>query len=415
VNMARFLFLLMAIGAVFNTLAWADGFSGYAETKGVVHFEQARDPLAAGWAVLVSKYEKKLGDVQLTGGIRGEAVTSGDERGDLSFDPADHDIRRAAVSLQDFWMRVPLNPSLDLQAGHFQLGWGKTDGYSPADAFLPRDLTDPFADEKIPLWAVRLTGQAGNVRFEAVEVPVTTPWRLPVLGSRYAPLRRTGLPKDTDYLERKNDPPDEGFAALRILATIDEWDIGIWGRAGVRPAPLLVFRADQAYYSSDGNAVIPVERRYVREKGAGVELSRTLASWVLRGEAASLSSGDPELGNAVIGVLSAEKGFGDGTLLLTLCQNFKNTPIDPALLFDRAILPALITAWHKTEEWGEWKLVVTESLKKADGLITCESGYNMTDYWKLTLGADIPYGERDTYFGALYAAGRVRMALRRSW
>ena len=32
----------------------------------------------------------------------------------------------------------------------FFLGWGKTDGYSPADAFLPRDLSDPFSDERLP-------------------------------------------------------------------------------------------------------------------------------------------------------------------------------------------------------------------------------------------------------------------------
>lgn len=59
--------------------------------------------------------------------------------------------------------------------------------------------------------------------------------------------------------------------------------------------------------------MIPVERRYVEEEGVGIELSRVVGSWVIRGEVAGLFSRDRELGNAVIGALSAEKGFGDGT------------------------------------------------------------------------------------------------------
>jgi hypothetical protein len=413
--MARLLFVITLLTAVMGTGVWAEGLSGYAEAKGAGYLEKSEDPSFVGWAVLTAKYEKKLGDVQFTGGFRGETASWDDERGRCDFDPADHDVRRSSLSVQDFWVRIPLTPALDLQAGHFQLGWGKTDGYSPADAFLPRDLTDPFADEKILLWAVRLTGQTGNVRFEAVNTPVTTPWRLPVLGRRNAPFRGTGLPDNTEYLERENDPPDSGFTALRVLATLDQWDVGAWGRAGIRPAPLLRFRTDQVSFTPEGNPVLPIERRYVREKAAGIEVSRTMASWVLRGEAAVLSSDNDELGDAVIGVVSAEKGFGDGTLLVTVAQNFKDTPVDASLLFDRAILPAVITAWHKTEEWGEWKLVFTESLEQWDGLLTAESGYNLTDYWKITLGADIPYGSRNTYFGNLYEARRIRMALRRSW
>jgi hypothetical protein len=40
-------------------------------------------------------------------------------------------------------------------------------------------------------------------------------------------------------------------------------------------------------------------------------------------------------------------------------------PVNPALLFDRAILPALISAWNRTEEWGEWKLVWTKDSNMA--------------------------------------------------
>lgn len=398
-----------------STRAPAETFSGYAEAKGFAYDERlnSRDPWLLGWGTLFGKWEEQLGGAQLTASGRGEWITSV-ERGPLIFDPADRHIRRAPLSVRDFWVRLPLTTSLDLQMGRFQLGWGKTDGYSPADAFLPRDLSDPFSDEKLPLWALRLSGDEGAFRFEAVVSPVTTPWRLPVLGSRNAPLNVEGFPAGTVFNELDTPPPLAGFAALRLLATYGEWDVGAWGRFGVRPAPLLAFRFDRAAPTSTG-LVVPVERRFAREEGVGVELSRIVGAFVLRGEAAALFSGDRDLGNAYIGSLSLERGFGDGTLLVTLAANAKTTPVDASLLFDRAMLPALITAWNRTEEWGEWKLVWTAGLRHGDGLLKGEAGYNLTDLWKLTLGGEIPYGSEKGPFGALDSARRVHLALRRSW
>lgn len=393
----------------------AEEFSGYAEAKGFAYAERwpGRDSRGLGWGTLFTKWEKKLHEVQLTASLRGEGISSG-EQGALDFDPTDRKLRRAPLSLRDFWMRIPLNSTHDLQLGRFQLGWGKTDGYSPADSFLPRDLTDPFSDEKIPLWALRLSGSNGALRYEAVATAVTTPWRLPLLGSRNAPLTAEGVPAGTIFKDVESSPPDVGFVALRTLYAFGEWDLGVWGRAGVRPAPLLNFRFDQATLSSSG-LTLPVERRYAREEAVGIELSRIIGSWVVRGEAAALFSRDHDLGNAVIGALSAEKGFGDGTLLITLAGNAIAPPVDATLLFDRAILPALITVWNRAEEWGEWKLVWTAGLKRGDGLLKAEAGYNMTDLWKVTLGGEIPYGSTEGPFGALDSARRVHVALRRSW
>jgi len=398
-----------------STQALAENFSGYVETKGFAYPERAshRDPWLLGWGTLFNKWESKLGQTKLTASLRAEWISS-DEQGERLFDLADRHIRRPPLSVMDLLVCLPIAPDLDLQLGRFQLGWGKTDGYSPADAFLPRDLSDPISDEKLPLWAVRLTGQNSALRYEAVVSPVTTPWRIPVLGSRNAPLKAEAIPAGTVFQEVDTPPSEFGFAALRLLYTFGDWDLGAWGRAGVRPAPLLDFRFDRTTPASSG-LVVPVERRYAREEGAGIELSRIIGPWVLRGEAAALFSRDRELGDALIGSLSAEKGFGDGTLLITLAGNAINPPMDASLLFDRAILPALITAWNRTEEWGEWKLVWSAGLKHGDGLFKAEAGYNLTDLWKLTVGGELPYGSADGPFGALSAARRMHLALRRSW
>jgi len=400
-------FFVSAVGAREN--------SGYAQLKGSAFLKQSetQESDAQGWGTLYTKSEDRLGEAQLTGALRAEYISS-DIQGPVFFDPLDRRVRRAPLALPEFWLRVPLTDSWDLQVGRFQLGWGKTDGHSPADMFLPRDLTNPFGDEKLPIWAVRLSGEKAVLRYEVVVSPVTTPWRIPALGTRQAPLLSRDIPKGTIFNELESPIPDGGFSALRLLATIDDWDLGVWGRAGVRPAPILNFRSDLAYLSPSG-LVIPVERRYAREEAVGVEASRLVGAWVMRGEVAASYSGDHELGDALIASVSGEKRFGDSTLLLTLADNARKTPVDPVLLFDRSILPALISAWNRTEEWGEWKLVFTLGLNRGDGHLKGEVGYNLNDVWKLTGGAELPFGSERGPFGGLAQNRQVAATLRRSW
>lgn len=406
--------LLLLLLLVSPSAACAEGFSGYAELKGFAYDERSTgEPYGAGWGTFFDKWEQTLGEGRLTAALRAEWITSPQSR-PLSFDPADRKLRRSPVALPDLWLRLPLAPSHDLEVGRFQFGWGKTDGYSPADAFLPRDLTDPFADEKLPLWALRLSGQERNLRYQAVVVPVTTPWRLPPLGSRNAPIGKGALPGGTRLFEEEDGPPVFGFAALRLLATWGDWDGGLWARSGVRPAPLLGFRLDPVLQQGPV-PVVSADRRYAHEDALGVEFSRVAGPYVLRGEAAALFSRDAELGDALIGTLSAERGFGDGTLLVTLAANAIDPPVDSTLLFDRALLPALIAAWNRSEEWGAWKLVWTAGLKRGDGLLKGEVGYDVTDTWKLTLGGDLPYGSGKGPLGALQGARRMYLALRHSW
>jgi hypothetical protein len=393
------------------------GFSGFAESKIFVYTKGAdgQDPAALAWATLFTKYEYRPTSIQYTISFRAEAISDNETQEASRLDLADRGLRRPPLALRDFWLRIPLASAVDLQLGRFELGWGRTDGYSPADAFLPRDLTDPFADEKLPLWAARLTGQRGPWRMEAVLCPLTTPWRLPALGSRNAPMTTDNFPAGSILNEEENSPPQDGFAALRLqTTTASDWDLGIWVRGGVRPAPLLDFRLDQAKLSS-GHLVIPVDRHYAREQALGVELARMVDAWIFRAELAAMFSSDPDLGDALIGTLSAERSFGDNTLLITLAGNAISPPVDSALLFDRAILPALITTWNRAEEWGDWKLVWTCGLDHGDGLLKAELGYNLNDFWKLILGGDLPYGSRQGPLGALQDAGRLYFALRRSW
>lgn len=407
--------LILLVSVLAAWPASAQGWSGFVEAKGWGFADRAlpREPWVVGIATAQATFEARLSEtLRLSATARGELWSTGDR--DLFLDLADRDLRRAPLSLREAWLSWSVAPTVDLEAGRFLLGWGKTDGYSPADAFLPRDLTDPYADEKLPLWGVRARGQAGTLRFDGVFVPLGTPWRVPVSSPRFAPVQETGLGYPVVLVDGEVDLPRTGWGALRLLATLGDWDVGAWGRTGVRPAPLLAPRPDLAYL--DGEAIaLPADRRFAREDAAGVELSRVTGSWVLRAEAAVLSSDDASLGDALVWTVGAERAFGDGTLLVTLAANARGTPVDPILLFDRAILPALVAIWQRTERWGSWRLVWTQGLAHGDGLAKAEVSWSATDALALSLGFDVPYGSRFGPFGARPDLKRARAGARWSF
>jgi len=391
--------------------AAAQTVTGFAELKGSGYSDRTNgtDPWVSGWATALAKVEGKLGPARYAVSARAELVTSA-ERGPLVLDPADRELRRSPLSMREAWLRAPVAPSVDVTLGRFQLGWGKTDGYSPADAFLPRDLSDPYGDEKLPLWGARLQGQRGPVRLDALWAVTTTPWRLPVLSGRHAPLPVAGV----SLVDGAADVPRTGFGAVRLLASWGDWDVGIHARTGVRPAPLLVVRLD-GIVLGPGGLEVPIDRRFAREDAVGVEVSRVTGPFVLRAEGAALLSSDPGLGDALVWTLGLERAFGDGTLLVTLAANARGTPVDPLLLLDRAILPAAIAAWSRTERWGSWRLVLTCGLRHGDGLAKADVAYDLTDVWKASLGVDVPYGSSAGPFGSRPESRRAWLAARRSW
>ncbi len=393
----------------------AQRVSGSLDAKGYGYFSRSTpsDPLTSGWATAFLKADGKLSRLTFAVSIRLELISS-DENGPLVFDPADREIRRTAISIREFWLRIPLLPSTDLELGRFELGWGKTDGYSPADSFLPRDLSDPFADERLPLWGARVRSQFGSFRVDAVGIPITTPFRLPPLSGRNAPIE-SPLPGVRVFLvDGENPVPRTGFLAVRLLATQGNWDVGLWGRSGVRPAPLLTPRMDRARPSPEGIA-IPADRSYTHEEALGLEASRVTGAFILRGELAWLTSGDPQLGNAIIWTAGLERAFGDGNLLVTFAANAMGTERNPALLFDRALLPALISIWSRQEDWGSWRTVWMQGTRYWDGLVKVESTFSADDHLSFTPGVDWVYGSRRGPFGYRPDTARARFFTRYSW
>ncbi|MBI2840923.1 MAG: hypothetical protein HYX75_21610 [Acidobacteria bacterium] len=400
------------ICALLASRSHAHELSGSVEAKSFIFFEDATDddPPATGWGTLLLKEDARIGRIRVRASVRAEGITSA-ERGAFGLDVADRRSRRSPLSIRELYATIPIATAMDLQIGRFELGWGKTDGYSPADAFLPRDASDPLGDEKLPLWGARVQGQRGALRYELYDCAVTTPWRLPVMTGRYSPVSWAGI-----FLQDAHDAaPKRGFGAVRLQYTWGQWDFGLWGRAGVRPAPLIEAETDTGEGTEEGSEPLVTHRRFANESGAGLEVSRIVGSWVVRGEATALHSRDRDLRDALIWALGAERPVRDGSFIVTVMGNARATPINKAFLFDRALLPGFILAFNQSEGWGSWKIAWVGSFQPAGGVLKAEATYEASDTFSLTAGTDLPHGARSSPLGALSGARRIRTSMRWSW
>lgn len=386
-------------------------FTGFVEAnvfgygRGVT---RADDPVDA-WVTLVASQELTFGRVRLLGAVQAEQSSAG-EHDSWAFDPADRRPRRSPLSVRHAWVGLPLAPALDLQIGRFQVGWGRTDGFSPAEAFLPRDLSDPFDDERLPLWGARLQGERGPVRFELYHAFLTTPWRLPVMLGRFSPLWYA----DVFLKDAEGAPPRRGFDVGRVVVSGDQWDLGVWARTGIRPAPVLEALGDLER-DPMVDLIVPLARRFAREDAYGVEAVRGQGEWLVRGEFSYSRSRDPEVGDAVLWAVGVERAVRSGVAVVTVAGSAIEPPINPLLLFDRAFVPSFVATTTQLEDWGSWEVTWLATFRRVGGILQLEASRDLTDVVKVTIGSDLPHGSRTSSPGAISRAKRLRAGLRWSW
>ena len=394
------------------TWRWPGNFTGYVEGRAFGFYGARADRRSTLWGTVLLRETLHLGPARLVAAARFEEASS-DQVGPVRFDPADRSPKRSPITLPELTISFPIGAGMDLQVGRLQRSWGQTDGYSPADAFLPRDLADPLTEERLPLWAVSLQGEHHRVRFEVLAVPTTTPWRLPELGGRQSPFASLRVLLD----EQPWRVPRGGFGAARISVPLGRWDTTVWGRGGVRPVPVLVpdLQGVSLTSASSEPVTVPLARHFSQERAAGVTLSRVAGGWTVHGELGLSASPDNDVGRAAIFSLGATHLVRSGTFTATIAANAVEPPVNPLLMFDRALLPCLILATHETESWGSWSAAWLGTFRTVGGVLGLEASRDVTDTVKLTVGAELPHGATLSPAAAFSGGERVRAGLRWSW
>ncbi len=387
------------------------GLTGYLGSTvfGYTNRSGMNEPRVTAWTTLLIRHEGRLRSVRTVASLRAELLPEAD-RGRLTLDLADRRPERSPMSLRELSVAFPVAPAIDVQIGRFEIGWGRTDVYSPADSFLPRDASDALAMERMPLWGARLQGERRNVRFELYGSFVTTPWRLPSMEGRYSPYAAIDY-----YLRATPDrPPAGGFASARILRTGERLDFGAWARTGIRPMPLMVPDIDSAI--EDGpRHFVPTRLRFIHETGFGAEICRTYDNWIVRAEAAVLVSRDPAVGTTIPWSLEGEFPFRSGSITATLADNARDPPEDPKVPFQIQFFPGFWITVNQSEWWGDWRVVWAGTFERVGAIIAGEASRALTDTLRVIIGADLPFGARLGTPGAYYQARRLRATLRWSW
>jgi hypothetical protein len=96
---------------------------------------------------------------------------------------------------------------IDWSAGFLDVVWGQNPAFAPADVLTPLDTRDgplPTTDARLATPAVRAKGKLGEIRWDAVWLPVHLPNRVPLIGNDWSPfplVASSALPNPASYID----------------------------------------------------------------------------------------------------------------------------------------------------------------------------------------------------------------------
>ncbi|GAB3760486.1 hypothetical protein GCM10028796_09190 [Ramlibacter monticola] len=298
---------------------------------------------------------------------------------------------------------------VDLRLGQQIIAWGRADELNPTDNLTPRDYTllvPEASDQRFGTVGARAVWHLGDYA-------LTGAW-LPRFRSNIFPIGTTPGVTVT------REAPHDAGAALKFERTGRgvEWSVSYYD--GLDPNPDLVFAG-----AGPGGLQLALRNHPIRVLGADV--AGVLGRYGLRAEAAYTWTSHDEGPNALVkkpffyGVAGADRTFDNGTYVnlqyyLRHIAGFSdpNAIADP-LQRAIALQSALISNQRDATEHGislrvshrwlndtlEVELLGVISLTRGDNAWRPKLTYALSDSLKLTVGADLFRGGRDTYFGRL--------------
>lgn len=295
-------------------------------------------------------------------------------------------------------------PDWDLRLGRQIVRWGKADQISPVDNLNPQDVREfvvpELEDRKMPNWMARLRLFPGDVTLEGVIIPFFQENRFDWSGSTWALLGR-----DSGGLRIHEDEPDQGLDntdwGLRASASLAGWDVSVSYLQATEKSPRLRFEPT--------NPLGPtLHADYKRQNIFGWEFETTVDAFGFRGEGAyfdeqslpttGLDTVSRPVSHAVIGVDYLGEADWYVNVQLSHQHVFDH---DKDILFlreDNFYLSGEINR----EFWrGNTMLKLGYAVDLRDGgsFITPEAILTYFKNLELTLGANIFFGPKDSYFG----------------
>jgi len=334
------------------------------------------------------------------------------------------------VRLGEAYARVALGP-VDLAAGNLVVSTGRTDLFSPEDAFNPKNLARPLADPgalKVPVPAVHLTyypDPEGSLTVDLLYSPTFTP-STPPQGDWALPQ-----PAIPGVIEVSQTQPDRvaqnGVFGVRVTDSLDVLEGLDLGATLLRthtpfPGPKqLVYLADKDTDANPQNGPFRLVLGYDRETVLGADFALAFSipdvaeGLVLRGEAAyrltpDTAGTDPYTQNPSLdGVLELEYTWPDGPttqLLYNLAWKKADAPA-PDTLTHRVALLARYDVDERTHLEGAW----VQNLSDGSGMLAPRVRYTLADGVEAKASLAFFYGKDGSEFGVWRANSELDLGL----
>ena len=218
-------------------------------------------------------------DVKTVAEIQGD--DAGFTRG-VTFQVQETAARRSVVGLKEAVLRLRGGP-LEVTLGKQIFAWGTADVFNPTDNINPYDYLDLIDNEKIGVYSAAARLTLGATSLVAVVVPVFTPSRLPLPGSRWMPP----LPSTfTGVVGPREVPPptvDNMQYAARLRTTIKGVDVSASYYDGFENIPAI---RQSTVVTPSGDEVQLFTPVYTPIRVLGLDFSTTYGKFEFHGEGA---------------------------------------------------------------------------------------------------------------------------------
>lgn len=348
------------------------------------------------------------------GEVAGAIVTSVDSDREIARDASPDwrgaSLRARAVDVQELQLTAHLSAA-DLTFGKQVAPWGIGDALQPTDSLTPRDLTDPFLDQRLGAWGGSADFFLGGTE-AVVSLLQHTPDRLPLADRRWFPVGDLGA---TSLARRLPSGGDAWIGAMQLRGYARHLDWSLVARRGPDLAPHLA-------------AISPrlVILDYPQMSLVGGWVSVPVGSVVLRSEVAwrryDRQSGRETAEDFATMLAGVEHRFAglvwgkDATWITELVDEEhmagprlprEIATLDPVRLFRTGLFSKLLL--HNPTGW-EAEVGGGVDLAEGGGISQLLVRYNASDRLEIELGLDVLFADGNPALAPI--AGNDRLVLR---
>jgi hypothetical protein len=314
------------------------------------------------------------------------------------------------IDIRQSYMDIYLE-SADIRIGKQQIVWGKADGVSITDVISPKDLGEfllpDFEEIRIGIQALKVDYYMGDNTLEFVWVPTFTPNKIPTSGSIWYTQPTFATTPTFDYTKKtvpSNLANSEVFLKYSAITSAIDFEI-MAGYMWDDDPTMHVNKTIDPTTSQLSLTVIP--EHHLLKLGGG-SFSTTLASYVVRGEAAYYNgkyfrSEDPTLIDAVVQkdyihfLLGIDFSISDIKMSLQLVEQ-KIQNYDELIINDEnEDTVTFLISKDFLRETLRLELFSYIDINNSGSLVRPKMSYDLTDGFQIITGFDIFNGEEGKF------------------